>query len=161
MQRKLLGIINVDFDTTGQLLIMHSAFIKYLRKNGNTMKQCIIYLLMSSKHMIQLGGRFCIIFSMKLVRLIKMCLSEIYKRVWVGKHLPDIFPFRNGLKQGDAESPLLFNFALEYAGRRVQVNQDGLKLNSTHHILVHAHDVNILGRRICTMQENAVSLISC
>jgi uncharacterized membrane protein len=41
MQRKLLGIINVDFDTTGQLLIIYSAFFKHLRKNGITMKQCI------------------------------------------------------------------------------------------------------------------------
>jgi len=39
MQRKLLGIINVDFDTTGQLLKIYSAFIKYLRKNGKIMKQ--------------------------------------------------------------------------------------------------------------------------
>jgi len=37
MKRKLLGIINVDFDTTGQLGIIYSAFIKYLRKNVNTM----------------------------------------------------------------------------------------------------------------------------
>jgi len=32
MQRKLLGIINVDFDAAGQILIVYSAFIKYLRK---------------------------------------------------------------------------------------------------------------------------------
>ena len=38
---KLLGIINVDSDATGRLLIIYSAFIKYLRKNGNTMKQHI------------------------------------------------------------------------------------------------------------------------
>jgi len=38
---KLLVIINVDFDITGQLLIIYYAFVKYLRKNGNKMKQCI------------------------------------------------------------------------------------------------------------------------
>ena len=38
------------------------------------------------------------------------------------KNLSDMFPIRNGLKQGDVVSPLLFNFALEYAIRRVQVN---------------------------------------
>ena len=50
---------------------------------------------------------------MKLVRLIRMCLTETYSRVRVGKNLSDMFPIRNGLKQGDALTPLLFNFALE------------------------------------------------
>jgi len=49
---------------------------------------------------------------MKLVRLVKICLTEMYSRVWVGKHLSDMFPIRNGLKQGDALSPLFFNFVL-------------------------------------------------
>jgi len=48
----------------------------------------------------------------KLVRLIKMSLTETYSRVGVGKNVSDRFPIRNGLKQGDAPSPLLFNFAL-------------------------------------------------
>ena len=51
--------------------------------------------------------------SMILVRLIKMCLTETYTRVRVGKNLSDIFPVSNGLKQGDNLSPLLFNFALQ------------------------------------------------
>ena len=44
---------------------------------------------------------------------ISKCVTETYSRVRVGKSLSDMFPFRNGLKQGDALSSLLFNFALE------------------------------------------------
>jgi hypothetical protein len=95
----------------------------------------------------------------KLVRLIKMCLAETYSRVRVGKNLSEMFPIRNGLKQGDAISPLLLNFALEYAIKRVQVNQDGLTLNGTHQVLAYADDVNILGDSLYTVKENAESLV--
>ena len=70
-----------------------------------------------------------------------------------------MFPVRNGQKQVDALSPLLFNFGLEYAIRRVQVNQDGLKLNGTHQLLVQADDVNTLGGSVHTVKKNTGTLL--
>jgi len=55
---------------------------------------------------------------------------------------------------------MLFNFALEYAIRRVQVIQDGLKLNGTHQVLAYADDVNILGGSIHILKENSEALVS-
>jgi hypothetical protein len=70
-----------------------------------------------------------------------------------------MFPIRNGLKQGDALSPLLFNFALDYSIKRVQANQDGLNLNGTHQLLAYADDVNILGGSVHTVKENVEALV--
>ena len=95
----------------------------------------------------------------KLVKLVKMCLTETYIIVRVGKNLSDMFLIRNGLKQGDALSPLLFNFALDYAIRRVQVIQDGLKLNGTSQVSVYAVDVNIVGGSVHTTKKKAVVLV--
>jgi len=89
-----------------------------------------------------------------------MSLPEIYSRVRVGKNVSDRIAIRNSLKQGDALSPMLFNFALENAIRRVQVNQDGLKLNGTHQLLDYADDVNILGGSIHMVMENAEALVA-
>jgi len=60
---------------------------------------------------------------------------------------------RNGLKKGDALPPLLFNFAVEYLIRRVQVNQDGLKLNGTHQLLVWVNDVNIVAGSVYRVSQ--------
>jgi len=55
---------------------------------------------------------------------------------------------------------MLFNFALGYAIRSVQVNQDGLKLNGTHQFLAYTDDVKILGGSIHTLKENAEALVA-
>ena len=54
---------------------------------------------------------------------------------------------------------MLFNFALEYAIRRVQVNQDVVKLNGTHKPLVDVVDVNKLGGSVHTIKKNAEALV--
>jgi hypothetical protein len=91
---------------------------------------------------------------MKLVRLIKMCLNAMYIIVCVGKHFSNYFPISNDLKQGYALTPLLFNFALENAIRKVQENEIGLKLNGTHELLIYADDVHLLADNIYMVKRN-------
>jgi len=126
---------------------VHQIFIDF-KKAYNSVRREVLYNILT-----EFG------IPKKLVRLIKMCLTETYSRVQVGKNLSDMFPIRNGLKQGDALSPLLFNFALEHAIRRVQVNQDGLKLNGTYQLLAYANDVNILGGSVHKVEEHAEGLV--
>jgi hypothetical protein len=64
--------------------------------------------------------------------------------------LSDNFPIQIGLKEEDALSPLLFNFALGYAMRKAQENQVRLKLNGTNQFLAYADDVYLLGDNIDT-----------
>jgi hypothetical protein len=89
---------------------------------------------------------------MKLVRLLKLYLNATYRKV--GEHTSYNFHIQNGLKQGDALSLLLFNFALEYAIRRVLENQVGMKLNGTRQLLINADGVNPVENNINTIRNN-------
>jgi hypothetical protein len=102
-------------------MIINAAFIKYLTKKCEY-TEAVHQLFKDLKNAYDSVRREVLYniltefgIPMKLVRLIKMCLNETYSRVWVGKYLPDIFPIKNGLKQGDALLPVLFKFASEYA----------------------------------------------
>jgi len=79
---------------------VHQYFIDF-KKGYDSVRREVLYNILTEVGIL-----------VKLVRLIKMCLTETYNRVRVGKNLSDMFSIRNGLKQGDALSPLLFNFAL-------------------------------------------------
>jgi hypothetical protein len=70
----------------------------------------------------------------------------------------DSFPIQNDLKQAYALSPLLFNFALEYALRKVHENQAGLKVNGTHQLLAYVDDVNLVGNNM-TIKKSTETLI--
>jgi hypothetical protein len=68
----------------------------------------------------------------------------LYSKVHTGKHLSDACPIHNGLQQGEN----LITSALELSFRRMaQENQKGWEMNITHQLLVHAGDVNILGKK--------------
>jgi hypothetical protein len=108
---KLLEIVNVGFDVTDRLLIRFSAFVKILGKKWESNERVHqifldfkkVYDSMRKDLLYNILIEFGV--SMKLVKLIKMCLNETYSKVHIGKHLSDIFPIPNGLLQGDALSP--------------------------------------------------------
>jgi hypothetical protein len=75
--------------------------------------------------------------------------------------MSDAFPIWNGLKQGDALPPLLFNFALECTMKKVLENQEVMDLNETHQILAYVDDVSILGENINTVKNKEALLEGC
>jgi hypothetical protein len=121
-----MGIISADFNIVDQILITCSAFVTYwIKKMGvqwdSTSAVC---RHQESIFISQLGQRYCVciliefIIPMQLVWLIKIYLNETCSNVYIDKHMSDAFPIQNGPIQGDAASPLFFNFALEEGGAR-------------------------------------------
>jgi hypothetical protein len=98
---KLLGIISVVFNTNDQLLITFSTFLTYWRTKweySETVQLLYInfrkaYDSVRSKVLYNILIEFGI--HMKLVRLIKMYLNEMYSKVCIGKHLSNSFPIQN------------------------------------------------------------------
>jgi hypothetical protein len=160
---RFLGIIGVGFDITDQVLIflrssdtgekweynetVHQLIIDFKKTYGSVRREVLYIILIEFEVPI------------KLVRLIKMYLNEAYNKVRKDKHLSDNFSIQNALKQGDALSPLLFNFSLEYAIMQNQENQVGLNLNETHQLLAYADDKNLLEDSIDTIKKNKETLI--
>jgi hypothetical protein len=65
----------------------------------------------------------------------------------------------NGLKQGDALTSMVLNFALRFIIKGVQVNQDGWKLNGTCQLLAYAYDFDILGGSVHAIRKNTEALV--
>jgi hypothetical protein len=87
-----------------------------------------------------------------------MRLNETCSKDCIDEQWSDTFPIQNWIKQGDDLSQLFFILALEYAIRKAQENQMGMKLNGTHHLLVYGDDVNLLGDNINIMKKNTSSI---
>jgi hypothetical protein len=119
---------------------VHQLFIDF-KKDYDSLKKEVLYNIL-----LEFG------IPNKLVRLIKMCLNETYSKVCVGKLLSDKSPIQSGMKQEDALSPLLFNFALYY-------DILGWELNGTHHLFVYADGVNLLGDSVNTIKDKSETLL--
>ena len=95
-----------------------------------------------------------------LVRSIKIWLDGTQSKVRIENYLSSSFTIENGLRQGEALSPLLFHFDLEYAIKKVQETDLGLHMNGTHQVLAYVDDVNLIGHDIITIERNADVLLN-
>ena len=148
-----MGIIDVDFDIIGHLLIMYFAFVKYVKENRNTMRRCILIDFEKACDSFR-GVWYPYRISEANKSVPKWNLAES-----VGKHLSYTFPIKNGLKRGVTLSSSLYKMSFTTA----HANQGGLILSGTHQFLFYAEYFNIVGRSIHTTKNktgNRLSFIS-
>jgi hypothetical protein len=115
---KLFGIISVGSNrSTTDQIVCTLYILEGKWKYSGTVHQLFVD---SKEGYGQLGGTYILYnnhikfgIPMKLVRLIKICLNRTYSEARLSKHLPDNFLVQNGLKQGNALSPLVINFSLK------------------------------------------------
>jgi hypothetical protein len=130
---KLQGIISANFDVRYEQRTRGSTFVRNWKCNGTVHQLYIDFKKACDSVRRQV---LCSIFNefsvpVKLIMSIKMRLNETCSKLRISKNLSDAFLIQNGLKGGNAFSPLLFNFALEYTMRMVQ-ESSRLDLNGTH-----------------------------
>jgi Reverse transcriptase (RNA-dependent DNA polymerase) len=85
-------------------------------------------------------------FPTKLIRLTEATLRSVLCCVKIQNDCSEYFVTRQGLRQGDVLSTLLFNVVLEVIVRRAKIQTSGTMFNKEIQLLAYADDIDIMGR---------------